>query len=179
MTETDVQSQNSKKGGNSTKIIVAVIGIITVGAIGAAAYFTTHKPVEEEVKTKEIVSAENVEEKVTEIFEKEPDNVPSYYTATQNPQWIFKDGAAVTENAYVENVTENSTPVYFDLIVDETGEVVYSSPVLELGATLNGFKLDKPLDKGDYNCTVEYHLVDDDQNTLTTVNVGVTVIIEN
>jgi hypothetical protein len=80
---------------------------------------------------------------------------------------------------YVENVTDNETPVYFDLIVDETGETVYSSPVLELGAKLEKIKLDTPLEKGDYSCTMVYHLVDENQNTLTTVNVGVTVVVEN
>jgi hypothetical protein len=79
----------------------------------------------------------------------------------------------------VENVTDNETPVYFDLIVDETNEKVYSSPVLELGAKLESFKLDTPLEKGEYQCTVEYHMVDEDQNELTTVNVGVTVVVEN
>jgi hypothetical protein len=176
MAENESQSQTNVKGGGSKKIIVAAAVVVVAVGVAAAAYFATHKP--EEAEKKETITPENVEERVDEIFESESSNVPAYYTATQNSTWNFADGSAATHNAYVENVTDNSTPVYFDLIVDETGEVIYSSPVLELGAKLDGFKLDTPLEKGEYDCTVVYHLIDDEQNTLTTVNVGVTVIVE-
>jgi hypothetical protein len=177
MAENESQSQTNVKGGGSKKIIVAVVGVAAVVAISAAAYFALNKP--EEKNTKETITAENVEERVDEIFESEPSAAPAYYTVTQSPRWTFPNGKAESTDVYVENVTDNETPVYFDLIVDETGETVYSSPILELGAKLESFKLDTPLDKGEYECTVLYHLVDEDQNELTTVNVGVTVVVEN
>jgi hypothetical protein len=178
MAENESQSQTNVKGGGSKKIIVAAVVVVAVAGIAAAAYFGLNKP-EEEQPLKETISAENVDEKVEEIFEKEPSTAPAYYTVTQTPRWTFPDGKSESNDVYVENVTDNETPVYFDLIVDETNEKVYSSPVLELGAKLESFKLDTPLEKGEYQCTVEYHMVDEDQNELTTVNVGVTVVVEN
>jgi hypothetical protein len=48
-----------------------------------------------------------------------------------------------------------------------------------LGATLENIKLDVDLDAGAYPCTMIYHLVDDKQNTLTTVNIGLNLIVLN
>jgi cytoskeletal protein RodZ len=126
-----------------------------------------------------VITAENAEEAVTEMLTGTPKNIPTSYTVTQNSDWNFHDGASASTNAYVENDPSNETPVFFDIVVDETGETVYSSPVLELGAKLESIKLDKELPQGTYPCTMTYHLVDDKQNTLTTVSVGVNLVIEN
>jgi hypothetical protein len=56
---------------------------------------------------------------------------------------------------------------------------VYSSPILELGAVLDEIKLDVDLEAGAYPCTVVYHLVDEEQNTLTTVNIGLNITVQN
>jgi len=108
-----------------------------------------------------------------------PDYIHNNYTFKQSSDWVFPDGSSESTNAYVENSTDNETPMYFDLQVDKTGDIVYSSPVLELGAKIQNFKLDKPLEKGTYECTIIYHLIDDDQNELTHVNVGVNIKVEN
>lgn len=132
----------------------------------------------EQKQTRSVITADNVEEVLAEI-EDLPDYIPKNYTVRQSSSWIFPSGTSKSTNAYVENSTENETPMYFDLQVDETGEIVYSSPVLELGAKIENFALDKPLEKGNYECTIVYHLVDDNQNELTHVNVGVNIEVEN
>ena len=164
-----------KKGGNKKKIIISVCIAACVVVVCLVIYVVTHP----KSGGKETITPDNVDERVEEMFASDDSNIPAYYTATQNSEWIFSDGSSVSGNAYVENVEDNETPVYFDLILDETGEVIYSSPVIEQGAKLDEIKLDKDLDKGEYVCTVEYHMVDEDQNTLTTANVGVTVVVEN
>jgi hypothetical protein len=173
----DSKSQMKEREGGRKKIIVIVVVVIVLIAIIATVVFAFLMG-KGDTNKKETITPENVEERVDEIFNRDMGSIPQYYTATQNSVWAFPDGNSAG-SAYVENVQDNETPVYFDLIVDDTGEVVYSSPILELGARLDSFRLDKYLDKGEYNCTVVYHLVDQDQNTLTTVNVGVTVIVEN
>jgi len=185
----------SEKGGDARKknnaIIIAVISVIVISVLIAIIVFLVTKNKEElvtetategeveETAQREVITADNAEEAAEDFLASIPDNIPESYTVTQNGEWTFPDGASSSTDAYVMNDESNDTPVYFDLIVDETGEVVYSSPVIGLGAVLEGFKLDTPLEAGTYVCTAEYHLVDDNQNTLTTVNVGVTVNVLN
>lgn len=185
-------NENKEKGDGKKKVLIAIVALVLavliIAVVGMAALLvSTNKKMEEqaelaasepEVKLKEVIMKENVEDVLDDFLGASiPQGVPTHYTVTQNSDWEFPNGTAVSPNAYVSNVAENETPVYFDLIVDETGEIVYSSPVIALGAELTEIKLDKPLDAGTYICTCEYHLVDDNQNTLTTVNVGVTVIV--
>ena len=170
------------KGGMKFVVIAIVIVIaLLLAVIGVLdSKLSQSGKVEEPKEQKSVITAENAQEVIEEwVSEDEDKYVPQYFTVVQNTDWTFADGASPSINASVENDAENETPVYFDVVVDDTGETVFSSPVLELGAKIEKFELDKPLEKGDYVCTVVYHLVDEEQNELTTVNVGTTIHIEN
>jgi len=180
--------ENRGKGDGKKKLIIAIVAvvfcvlIIAVTAMAALLVKTNRekqaaqKP---EQKPKEVITAENVDEVLAEMEEDQESrkNIPQSYTVSQNSDWEFSADTLETKNAYVKNDQSNETPIYFDLVVDNTEEIVYSSPVLELGAELRGFKLDKPLKAGTYVCTVVYHLVDEEQNELTHVNIGVNVTV--
>jgi cytoskeletal protein RodZ len=186
----------SEKGGNGGKkngaivIVVSISLIVILALVVVIILLTKNKNAESmvaeaateanessEQPRRDVITAENAEEIIEEFTKSSPEFIPQSYTVTQNSDWTFPDGNSPSTDAYVMNDVSNDTPVYFNVIVDETGETVYSSPVITLGAELTGFKLDTPLEAGTYICTVEYHLVDDDQNTLTTVNVGATLHI--
>ncbi|WP_026496498.1 hypothetical protein [Butyrivibrio sp. WCD3002] len=164
-------------------IIGCIIGVAAIGIAIVIVLVSGKKSVNEtevpEGNKKSVVTAENVEEVVEELTTVEPTNIPQSYTVSQNSEWHFPDGSSETADAFVENIASNETPVYIEVKLNDTNEVVYSSPVIELGAKLTNFKLDKVLDAGTYTCTIDYHLVDDDQNELTQVHVGGTIIIEN
>jgi hypothetical protein len=177
--ETPTQ-KNGKGGTRLVAVGIVVVIAILLGTIVALASKLNNstKDVPQEKEKKSVITADNVEEVLQEM-EDLPDYIPKNYTVMQSSSWVFPDGSSESANAYVENSTDNETPIYFDLQVDETGDIVYSSPVLELGAKIQNFALDKPLEKGTYECTVIYHLIDDDQNELTHVNIGVNVEVEN
>ena len=73
----------------------------------------------------------------------------------------------------------NKHDVYFDIIRTDTNERIYASPVLPIGSHLEAITLDSDLDAGTYDCIVEYHLVDEEQNTLGTVSFALTIIVQN
>ncbi len=133
---------------------------------------------EDEPKRNVVINEENVNEIIAEM-EKNEFVPPGSYEAKMNATWIFPDGKSVSENAYVENVVRNTNDVYFDVILSETDEVIYESPLLPVGSHIENITLDKELEKGTYDCVVIYHLVDEEQNTLSTVRVAVTIVIEN
>lgn len=182
MSKGETPTQKNGKGGIKLVVIgvIIVIAILACSVVVLATKLISQNKAQEPKEEKNVITAENVEEVMDEwLNEPEPVNVPKYYTVVQNTEWTFPDGSSPSTDASVENDVENESSVYFNVIIDETGEVVFSSPILELGAKIESFSLDKALEKGDYECTVEYHLVDDDQNELTTVNVGTIIHILN
>lgn len=181
MEEGKDRNRTGKTGKGIVVIAGIIIAVLLIAVVAMAFAMTRTKPQEtaEEPEKKDVITEENAEEIAEELLTVTPTNIPQSYTVTQNSEWHFPDGNTESTDAYVENDRENETPVYFDVIIDETGETVYSSPILSLGAKIENFKLDTPLGAGTYQCTVIYHLVDEDQNELTTVEVGHVIIVEN
>jgi hypothetical protein len=103
---------------------------------------------------------------------------PGYYTVTQNYEWHFPTGDSESTDAHVENLPENTNDVYFDLfLADNEEDPIYQSPVIPREAALEHFKLDTKLDDGTYDCIMVYHLVNEKQETVSTLSMTVKVII--
>jgi hypothetical protein len=117
-----------------------------------------------------VVTPENIDEIREEIEEPVQDG---YYRTRMNVDWDFPTSQTPSRNAYVENAPQNTRTVYFDVILEDTNESVYSSPFIPVGAKLEGFALDAELPKGDYAAIVVYHLVDDEHQEITTLSVSV------
>lgn len=181
LSKEETPTQSSGKGGTKF-LIIGIVGVVAilVGTIVVLAFKMNSMQAKEEPKEKKsVITAENAKEVIEEWVAEDDKYVPKYFTVVQNTEWTFPDGTSPSTDAKVANDVDNETPVYFDVVIEDTGEKIYSSPVLELGAQLDSFQLDKDLDAGVYACTVIYHLVDEEQNELTTVNVGVTITINN
>lgn len=168
------QTQETEK--KSKKIIIA--GILVIIALFAVIVVLLMKGKEEEPKRNVVVTKENAEEVLDDMMNQDYIE-PGYYSASMSTTWHFATGDAVSEDAYVENVPENTNDVYFDLVLAENEEeVLLKSPVIPRGSELNDIALDKSLSAGTYDCVLIYHLVDEEQNTVSTLRVGVTVIVE-
>ena len=82
-------------------------------------------------------------------------------------------------DAVVENVETNTNDVYFDIVLENDEEtVLYKSPVIPRGSRLEDIALDEPLEAGTHNCVVIYHLIDEEQNTLSILRIALEIIIE-
>jgi hypothetical protein len=92
--------------------------------------------------------------------------------------WTFADGSAVSNDAYVANSENNKYPIYFDVIMKDTDETVYSSPVIPVGSDLAGFALDKSLEAGEYKATVMYTLIRDEQTQEPVSSAGFVIKIK-
>ena len=192
----DETGRNGGKGGKTGLIIGITIAVLIIIALaGVIIYLLASKssvpdrdvagasveaPSEDDTQSKRsvVATAENAEEIATEMAQASPVE-QGYYRATMSNEWHFKNGEAESEDAYVANVESNTNDVYFDVVLAEDEEqVLYESPVIPRGAELSHFALDTSLDAGSYDCVVIYHLVDEDQNTISTLRVTVTIVIE-
>mgnify|MGYP006865378393 CR=1 FL=1 len=160
------------------KILIAIAIIIILILLAVIVFLILGRKEEEEPKRNVVVTKENAEEVLDDMLNQDYVE-PGYYSASMSTTWHFATGDAVSEDAYVENVPENTNDVYFDLVLAENEEeVLLKSPVIPRGSELNDISLEKSLSAGTYDCVMIYHLVDEDQNTVSTLRVGVTVIVE-
>ena len=168
-----------KAKGNKLNVVLGLIIVLLLGVV----LFMGYQILQEEPEKEEsydgratFVDQGNVDE-IKDSLDDEIEDAT--YTASMTVDWRFYDGKSVSTTAFVENMKDNKRTVYFDVNLKSTGELVYSSPYLPVGAKLEGFALDKALPKGDYPAVVTYFLVDDDHKVITKVSVAITIHVLN
>lgn len=171
--ETEVESKKGKGG----KIVLVLCILLIFVLIGVIIYLLMNKD-EDEKKRNVVVTEENVEDVVAQLSDQQKVPVGSYQV-TQNPTWKFPDGTSASTNAYIENTGTNNNSVYFDVALTETEEIIYESPILPVGSHLENITLDKDLDSGEYDAVVIYHILDNSGESMSTVRVGITIVVNN
>lgn len=157
--------------GGGTVIAALLVTVIVLLVKGNGA-------VKDEVKRNVVVNSNNVEQVAEELI-KEEYVAPGYYSTQMSTTWHFATGDAVSEDAYVKNDAGNTNDVFFDVfLASNEDEPILQSPVIPRGSELNEISLEKKLDAGTYDCVMVYHLIDDEQNTVSTLRVAFTIIIE-
>jgi hypothetical protein len=172
----DTVSENSGK----VKIIIGIcIALIVVLVAVVVLLFVKGNGSKKEAKRNVVVTQNNAEQIAEELIS-EPYVEPGYYTTEMSTTWHFSTGDAVSTDAYVRNNEGNTNDVYFDVFLEgDEEEPVLESPIIPRGAELKDIALDKPLEAGTHPCVMVYHLVDDNQNSVSTLRVGFTIIVEN
>lgn len=173
-------NQAGKKGsetGSGKTVSIVILTAVICTLLGVILYLLMLRKPEEE-RRNVVVTPDNIQEVIEQMAEEEY-VAPGYYTVMMNFDWHFATGDSVSSDAYVENMTGNTNAVYFDLFLASDEEnAIYKSPVIPVGSGLRDIVLDTALDAGTYDCVAVYHLVDDEQNTISTLRITVTVIVE-
>lgn len=147
-------------------IVAIVVGIIIIAFVG------------KESETNLVVTPDNVEEIIAQ--QQEEDRVPiGSYEVSMSTQWTFPDNQAASEDAYVSNAPTNNNTVYFDITLEGSDEVIYKSPYIPVGSSLENIALENDMDKGMYDAILTYHLVDDSYKETSKVSVGIKITIQN
>ena len=175
----------SKKAGEQgmateekNKKIVIFGAVLIVVILVAIIIFLFSRGREDEPKRNVVVTKDNIEEVADDMMNQDYIE-PGYYSTSMSTTWHFATGDAISEDAYVANVEENTNDIYFDVfLADDENKPILKSPVLPRGSELNNIALDVQLSAGTYDCVMVYHLVDEEQNTISTWRVGFTIIVE-
>ena len=174
------EQTNDDTTGTGGKKTVYVVGALVIVVLLAAVIYllaTRNQGADDGVVNRNIVvNEENVEQVLQELDEKEA-VPPGYYEVTMNSTWRFASGDAPSDNAYVENAETNTNSVYFDVEREDTGEVVYESPILPIGSHIENITLDGKLADGTYDCVLTYHLLDEENRSVDTLKMSVTLVI--
>ena len=168
---------SATSGQRPYKVIVigAFLAIVFLVLIGIIIYLLNNA---DKNRTNRVVKVVNVEE-IQEQLSPE-DYVPTgAYKVNMNTNWVFPDGNSPSSNAYISNDAENLNTVYFTITpASDPDMILYTSPMLTPGSKLNDITLDKPLSVGIYQAILTYHLVDDDEQEISTVAVNLTISVD-
>jgi len=163
--------------------ILVIIALVTVVIVLLMKPESAATPVEEPVadtqsKRSVLVTEDNAENVVEELKTQEFVE-QGYYTVNMDTNWHFSTGDAVSDDAVVNNLPENTHDVYFDVfLASDESVAIYESPVIPRGEGISSIKLDKPLSAGTHDCIIVYHLVDAEQNTISTLRVAFTIVVD-
>jgi len=158
--------------------LVFVFAIVIVSLVGVILYMVAQKDVEQVVYNN-VVTADNVEEVISQLEEKEK-TPPGAYEVTMNVEWFFENADSASTNAYVANNVSNQNTVYFTIALESApDEVIYTSPYLAVGSHLEDIKLDASLAAGTHDAIITYHLVDEEFKELSVVSLYMQIIIKN
>jgi hypothetical protein len=176
-----MSEQGEKKQTGKGILVIGIIAIVVVAVLIGIIIFLVRSQNKPEDKRQVLVTEDNVEEVIQELIEQDEaeEVAPGYYTVTMTFDWHFTSGDEASYDAYVANAEENTNDVYFDIVNrEDESQVWYSSPVIPRGGVLKDIKLDRKLDAGQYSAVCIYHLVDENQNPLSEVRMGLKIIIE-
>ena len=84
---------------------------------------------------------------------------------SMNTNPVFNDGKA-KGNLLIYNEPMNRYPQVVQIFRDDTGELIYQSGAIPVGARLDEAKLDVNLKAGIYNCTAHFNQIDENGNML-------------
>lgn len=106
-----------------------------------------------------------------------------YFETYMNMEWTFADGTSETEDAILGNSPNNTKPIRCEVLLGDTGEKIFSTEVLPVGAQVPPFKLDVDLDAGTYDATCMIYLMDEREDgsfeDASSAGFHVTIIVEN
>jgi len=184
------QNQPTKKEGGSSRLII-IIGILIIALLLAVIIILLLRkeptpPQEAEqpagrevVNDSRIVLDEQSAQQTIDEMRKEVEE--GMFECSMSMDWTFADGNSESKDAFVENSESNTHPIYFDVVLDGSDEVIYSSPILPVGTQLSNFKLDVPLEAGEYQALCKYTLLKDEetQEPLSSANFVITIKVLN
>lgn len=181
MSEGSAENQIVKQKSNKLVWVFAAIIVLLLIAVATLIFAFVHAQKDDNVSgagsIRGIVTNEQDARELYEAMKGEKVQ-RGYFRTEMTNGWIFPNGTSPSENAYVGNASANTRPMYFDVILDETGETIYSSPVVPVGARVDNIVLDKNLPAGDYNCTMVHHFLDENYvETGATVNLGISITV--
>ena len=173
--------QEGQKNYIKVIIIVCICAVLfTATGVGIAIFLINRNRDSDMVSGGYTLDENNYQQIVEEINEKVD---AGYFETYMNTEWIFEDGTAETKNAILGNSPNNTKPIRCEVLLDDTGEIVFSTGVLPVGAQVSAFKLEKDLDAGSYSATCMIYLMDQESNgtykDASNAGFHVTLTVEN
>lgn len=141
-----------------TKILVAGIFVAALLAVGAAVTMFIMMNNRKDDGPQNVYTME--EENYRQIMEDMSAQVEEgYFETYMTTEWVFPDGSSEASEAMLGNAPNNTKPIRCELLLDETGETLFQTGVLPVGALVSPIRLDRDLEAGVYDATCMIYLM--------------------
>lgn len=167
-------------------VVIVIAGclliLILIAVIAALVVLLVRKDADRETERTQGYVIE--EDNYLQIMEEMETNVQEgYFETYMNTVWTFPDGEAETKDAILGNSPGNTRPVRYEVFLEDTKEIVFSTGVLPVGALLPAFKLDVDLDVGRYDAVCRVYLLDQQEDgtysDYSNADFDIAIIVEN
>lgn len=158
--DTKASEPQPKKGLNKTQVIL-IVGFVVVIALIIGVFVFLNRPEEEATGGNLLVTADNLDTIDQDLTDKAAEGAFRTYMTTD---WNFPDGKSPSSNAIIGNSAANHSPFYFEISLEDTGEIVYTSDLIPIGLQVKELILEKDIPRGDYNAICTYYFVDESGN---------------
>lgn len=167
-----------KKTGIIVGIVAIVILLLVI--IGILVFMLFRKEADVPEESSGYVIDEGNYQQIQENMAEEVSE--GYFETYMNTTWTFADGTSETQDAVLGNSPNNTKPIRCEVILNDTGEVVYETGVLPVGAILDPFKLSTDLEAGTYEAVCQIYLLrereDGTYEDFSSAGFYVTIVVE-
>lgn len=180
----DKAETEGKKKNKTVIMIAAVFAVVVIALLGVIIYLLMDRRddnVRDDEPYREVAGSVRTvidEDSANDVMEQMREEVAEgMFECQMSMTWTFADGRAESQDAYVANSVNNTHPICFDVYMQDTEELLYSSPVLPVGTDLRNIRLDQELPAGSYQAVVMYRLLEDAESQEEISNAGFVVTI--
>ena len=154
-------TNNSQKKNKMMILLFVIVIAVLLGVIVWLVFFRNSETDDAQGQRAVLVDENNQDTVMDDIGDKVEKGM---FECRMTMTWNFTGGGQETSDAYVANSENNTYAICFDVVDNESGETLYSSPYILVGSEISGFVLDKKLPAGSHEATVMYTLVDQDND---------------
>ena len=159
---------------NQKKVTIVAFAVLCIALVVCVVLLLTRSKEESKEIDRDFVDQSNTDTVMEDIGDKVAEGM---FECSMTTSWVFEDGKSESPNAYVANVENNLHTIYFDVYNSATDELLYSSPMLPVGTEIKNIKLDKELQKGEYDAVVMYTLVNEENEEVSSVGFNITISV--
>ncbi|NLK23058.1 MAG: hypothetical protein GX309_03495 [Clostridiales bacterium] len=172
-----MEQGNAKITLTKKTIIISIITLIAIIALAicGTVFFLKNSNSNKIKKESNVVTNEKTS---TSFSDMQAKTNASKIGVKINKNIVFNSGNS-TGNILLENTSSNKNSFIIRLCVEETGEEIYKSELIEYGTRIDEINLDKPLEKGKYNVVAYLTAYDSAGDIKGTSGLNVTVNILN
>lgn len=124
------------------------------------------------------------ESNYAQIMDEMTDRVQEgYFETYMTTDWTFPDGNSEATDALLGNSPNNVKPIRCEVMLADTGELLFSTGVIPVGAQIPSIKLDVDLDAGVYDAVCMIYLLDETEDgtykDYSNAGFDVTITVQN
>ena len=176
MSKNKAYSKIKKAPQSAISLNLYLISIIVVVSF-AIVVFTAWFIVGTDTDLNKVTVPHDVQEQIANLDPAKKTPLGSFQI-NMNTEWTFPSGKSTSKNAFVSNYIGNTHTVYFTISPANSKEIIYTSPYIPIGGTLNNITLNCDLPAGTHKARLTYHLIDangTDHSTLA-MNIKINIL---